>query len=175
MSAPRILLNGSKGRMGQVITATAAEFGVPISAALDVGDKPADHIAGCDVIIDFTGTTALAVGVLMIGERRTVGIGVEQGASVSLRDYSKYIDNGFGDYVLKQGNYAKDVRMSVPVLDAQVDDVFEYLTTLRATPCLFIGSVRRRLLTSFGFIQDVPTVMTNTAVSEIDFNIKALT
>ena len=54
MSAPRILLNGSKGRMGQVITATAAEFGVPISAALDVGDKPADHIAGCDVIIDFS-------------------------------------------------------------------------------------------------------------------------
>ena len=54
MSAPRILLNGAKGRMGQVITATAAEFGVPISAALDVGDKPADHIAGCDVIIDFS-------------------------------------------------------------------------------------------------------------------------
>ena len=54
MSAPRILLNGSKGRMGQVITATAAEFGVPISAALDVLDKPADHIAGCDVIIDFS-------------------------------------------------------------------------------------------------------------------------
>ena len=54
MTAPRILLNGAKGRMGQVITATAAEFGVPISAALDVGDKPADHIAGCDVIIDFS-------------------------------------------------------------------------------------------------------------------------
>ncbi len=54
MPAPRILLNGAKGRMGQVITATAAEFGVPISAALDVGDKPADHIAGCDVIIDFS-------------------------------------------------------------------------------------------------------------------------
>lgn len=54
MSAPRILLNGAKGRMGQVITATAAEFGVPISAALDVGDTPADHIAGCDVIIDFS-------------------------------------------------------------------------------------------------------------------------
>lgn len=142
----------------------------PLMVATDLPGIP-----GCDVIVDFTGTTALAVGVLMVGERRTVGIGVEQGASVSLRDYSKYIENGFGDYVLKQGSYAKDVRMSVPVLDAQVDEVFEYLTTLRATPCLFIGSTRRRLLTTFGFIQDVPTVMTNTAVSEIDFNIKALT
>lgn len=138
-------------------------------------DTDIPGIPGCDVIVDVTGTASLAVGVLMVGERRTIGIGVEQGASVSLRDYSKYIENAFGDFVLKQGNYAKDVRMSVTVLNEQVDEVFEYLTTLRATPCLFIGSSRRRLLTTFGFIQDVPTVMANAAVSEIEFNIKALT
>jgi hypothetical protein len=142
----------------------------PLLVATDLPGIP-----GCDVLIDISGTSALAVGVLMVGERRTVGISVAQGASISLRDYSKYIDNGFGDYVLKQGNYAKDVKFSVSVAVDQIDDTFDYLTTLRATPCLFIGSSRRRILTTFGFIQDVPTQMSNSAVSDIDFTIKALT
>lgn len=132
-------------------------------------------ILGCDVIVDFTGTADLAVGVLIVGEQRAIGMGVEQGASVSLRDFSTYTENRFGDMVLSQGAYAKDLRMRVPVPEAQIDDVFEYLTTLRATPCLFIGSRRRRLLTTFGFIQDVPTSMDTFSTSGIDLYIKALT
>lgn len=54
MTSPRILLNGAKGRMGQAVIATAAELGLPIVAALDVGDQPAAHVAGCDVIVDFS-------------------------------------------------------------------------------------------------------------------------
>ena len=49
-----ILLNGSKGRMGQAITASALDLGHRIGAACDAGDQPADHIASCDVIIDFS-------------------------------------------------------------------------------------------------------------------------
>lgn len=132
-------------------------------------------IPGCDVIFDLTGTTALAVGVLMVGEQREIGEGVVQGASAELRDYSKYLENGYGDIVLKQGQYAKDIRFKVPLLRDQTDDAFEYLTTLRATPCLFIGAPTLRLLTAFGFIQNVPTQLPANAVHEIDFYIKALT
>jgi 4-hydroxy-tetrahydrodipicolinate reductase len=49
-----ILLNGAKGRMGQAITAAATDMGCRIGAACDAGDKPADHIASCDAIIDFS-------------------------------------------------------------------------------------------------------------------------
>jgi 4-hydroxy-tetrahydrodipicolinate reductase len=52
--ALKILLNGSKGRMGQTIVGLAAGMDAIISASIDAGDDPAAHIAGCDVIIDFS-------------------------------------------------------------------------------------------------------------------------
>jgi 4-hydroxy-tetrahydrodipicolinate reductase len=50
----KILLNGSKGRMGLTIAAVAGELDAVISGAIDAGDDPAAHIATCDVIIDFS-------------------------------------------------------------------------------------------------------------------------
>ena len=52
--ALKILLNGSKGRMGQTIAGLAGNMGAVICAATDAGDDPAAHIASCDVIIDFS-------------------------------------------------------------------------------------------------------------------------
>ena len=52
--ALKVLLNGSKGRMGQTITAAAAMHDVKIEAAIDIGDDPADLIKGCDIILDFS-------------------------------------------------------------------------------------------------------------------------
>lgn len=50
----RILLNGSKGRMGQTIAGVAGEMGATIAAAIDAGDDPVAHLAQSDVIIDFS-------------------------------------------------------------------------------------------------------------------------
>ncbi len=50
----RILLIGAKGRMGQAIQAEAAGQGCRIVAACDVGDDPAQSVADCDAIIDFS-------------------------------------------------------------------------------------------------------------------------
>ena len=57
-----ILLNGARGRMGQAISAVAAEMDVVVSAATDAGDDPGRHLAGCAAIVDFSspqGTRAL--------------------------------------------------------------------------------------------------------------------
>ena len=50
----QILLNGARGRMGQTIAAAAGEMDAIIRAATDAGDNPAPHLAGCDVVIDFS-------------------------------------------------------------------------------------------------------------------------
>ena len=50
----RVLLLGAKGRMGQAIAAAAEKSGASIVAGLDLGDKISNHIAGCDVVIDFS-------------------------------------------------------------------------------------------------------------------------
>lgn len=49
----RILLHGSKGRMGQAIAAAAPATGAAISG-VDQGDDPAPHVAATDAVIDFS-------------------------------------------------------------------------------------------------------------------------
>jgi 4-hydroxy-tetrahydrodipicolinate reductase len=51
----RLLINGAKGRMGQaLISCTAADPGLFVSASIDAGDDFAAALAGCDAVIDFT-------------------------------------------------------------------------------------------------------------------------
>ena len=54
MASPRILINGAKGRMGQALIESARQLGLNVSAAIDVGDDLASHLAGADVIVDFS-------------------------------------------------------------------------------------------------------------------------
>jgi 4-hydroxy-tetrahydrodipicolinate reductase len=50
----RILLNGSKGRMGQAISTAATTMDAVIAASCDVGDQPEAVVGACDAIIDFS-------------------------------------------------------------------------------------------------------------------------
>ena len=56
--SPRILINGSKGRMGQAVAAAAREMNLTVGAAVDVGDDFAAALAQCDVIVDFSSHSA---------------------------------------------------------------------------------------------------------------------
>ncbi|MBI5769010.1 MAG: 4-hydroxy-tetrahydrodipicolinate reductase [Verrucomicrobia bacterium] len=50
----RVLINGSKGRMGQALADAAEEMGLQLGAAVDVGDDLAAGLAKSDVIVDFS-------------------------------------------------------------------------------------------------------------------------
>ncbi|MBI2812768.1 MAG: 4-hydroxy-tetrahydrodipicolinate reductase [Opitutae bacterium] len=54
----KILLHGARGRMGRAIAGVAGEMNAVIHATDDAGDNPARHVAGCDVIIDFSSPSA---------------------------------------------------------------------------------------------------------------------
>lgn len=51
----RILVNGYKGRMGQMILNSSKEFNeIKVGAKTDIGDKIEDCIQQCDVVVDFS-------------------------------------------------------------------------------------------------------------------------
>ena len=55
MSALRLLINGSRGRMGRTLTTCANEDrDFEIAALIDVGDDFAAAVAKCDAVIDFS-------------------------------------------------------------------------------------------------------------------------
>ena len=72
----KILLHGAKGRMGQAIAGVAAEMDAVIHAATDAGDNPAPHLAGCDVVIDFSAHSATGQLLeLVIASKKPIVIG----------------------------------------------------------------------------------------------------
>jgi 4-hydroxy-tetrahydrodipicolinate reductase len=58
MKPVRVLLVGAKGRMGQAIAAAAEAANAVIVASLDQGDDLTKEIGACDVVIDFSHSSA---------------------------------------------------------------------------------------------------------------------
>lgn len=53
-ATPRILINGAKGRMGVAVAAAARELGLPVGAAVDLGDDLDAALQSSDVVVDFS-------------------------------------------------------------------------------------------------------------------------
>ncbi len=74
--APRILINGAKGRMGQAVAAAAKEMDLTVGGAVDAGDDLAAALAACDVVVDFS--SHAATGALLaaaVAQRKPVVLG----------------------------------------------------------------------------------------------------
>lgn len=53
-----ILINGSRGRMGQAVANAAQELNIAVGGAVDVGDDIGAALAKCDAVIDFSSHAA---------------------------------------------------------------------------------------------------------------------
>jgi 4-hydroxy-tetrahydrodipicolinate reductase len=72
----RILINGSKGRMGQALASAAQELQLTVGAAVDAEDDLGAAVAQSDVIVDFSSHHATkAVLDQAIAQRKAVVIG----------------------------------------------------------------------------------------------------
>ncbi len=73
---PRILINGSKGRMGQALAAAAKELDLTVGAAVDVGDDLVGALASCEVVVDFSSPLATrTVLELAVAKKKPIVLG----------------------------------------------------------------------------------------------------
>ncbi|MBL9213640.1 MAG: 4-hydroxy-tetrahydrodipicolinate reductase [Opitutaceae bacterium] len=71
-----ILINGSRGRMGQAVAGAAREMGLAVGAQTDLGDDISAGLAKCDVVVDFsahTATRAMLVAAVALGKPVVLG------------------------------------------------------------------------------------------------------
>ena len=106
----------------------------------------------------------------------TVELGtVEYGASAGIEDYSRIETDEFGVTTVVERGYLKHASYSINVTDAQLRRVFSTLTSLRATPSVWIASDSTDLspLNAYG----LPTFNVNVAYygySNISIEIKGI-
>jgi len=131
-------------------------------------------VIGAELRVDVTGTTALAAGVLLFGQAKEIGLLVQQGARVGIQDYSRKEADDFGNTVLVQRAYAKRASFDLPIKAELVDEAIDYLASIRATPCLFVGP-RYESAVIYGFYKEFDVNIAYATVSECSLQIEGLT
>ncbi|HEX2855399.1 MAG TPA: 4-hydroxy-tetrahydrodipicolinate reductase [Opitutaceae bacterium] len=83
----RILINGSKGRMGHALADAAGSLGLTVAAAVDAGDDFAAGVAQCDVIVDFSSHHATKLVLEQaVAQRKAVVIGTTGHSAASKQE-----------------------------------------------------------------------------------------
>ena len=131
----------------------------------------------CRVI--FTGNTSqmVRVGHLVVGISKTLGKTV-YGLKGSISDFSTKEANVFGEYALVQRAWAKELKYTLLVNTDAVDPVFQILTQLRATPCVWDAnndSTDLSMAIAFGFYSDFEVTVPSMVQSECELEIQGLT
>ena len=111
----------------------------------------------------------------MLGQASPLGLGVNLGAGVGIQDYSRKETNDYGDAVLIQRAYAKRANFDMTLERMDVDTTVQLLASLRATPCLWIGSSQYSSTIIFGFFKDFSVTISYPMHSDCSLSIEGLT
>ena len=117
------------------------------------------------------------IGHLVVGISKTLGR-TQYGLKGSITDFSTKEANVFGEYALVQRAWAKELRYTLIVDTAAVDVVFQILTQIRSTPCVWDAnneSTTMSMAVAFGFYSDFEVVVETLNYSECDLEIQGLT
>lgn len=138
--------------------------------ALDLPAYP-----NADLILEFNGGTGLAVGVIMFGQQQRYGLGVRYGARVGIQDYSRKETNEFGDTELVVRAFAKRANFGLFIDGNEVDPLQNYLASVRAVPCLWVGTNDYEATVVFGFYKTFDILISYPTHSDCELEIEGLT
>jgi len=128
-----------------------------------------------EIEIELLGGSDLAVGVILIGQQQNFGLGIKYGARVGIQDYSRKETNTFGDTILVQRAFAKRANFDLFINKAEVDSLQNYLSSIRATPVLWVGSGEFESTTLFGFYKNFDILISYPEHADCDLELEGLT
>jgi hypothetical protein len=137
--------------------------------ALDLPSYPAATIR-----VDLAGGSGLAVGVLLIGQPKTIGA-PRAGLRSGITDYSRKEVNEFGDTVLTQRAFAKRASVNALIERNVRDMTFDLLASLRATPALWVVADDIDPSIVFGWYRDFELLIEYADFAELQIDIEGLT
>lgn len=106
--------------------------------------------------ISLSGSGSVKLGHFVYGTSYTLG-GTQYGASSGIRDYSVKDTDQYGNTTFVERAYSKRMEASVFMDNADLNFNMKLLSSIRAIPCVWIGSTDNRYnnaLIMFGFYKD---------------------
>ncbi len=148
-------------------------FFTPIVRITDIIFEGIPYYAGITIeVIVSTPSGNAAIGACLIGSATDISsakLGVEQGAKLSIVDYSLKQQDAFGNYTIKERAFNRKANWTVYVNGDEVDAIYSLLSTRRATPTVYIGGADYGSSILYGFFKafdidinykDMPAVVT---------------
>lgn len=107
------------------------------------------------VTMTLSGTSSVKIGSFIYGNVYSLG-GTEYGVSSGIKDYSVKQTDDFGNTTFVQRSFSKRLEAQVFMENSRLNFNQRLLSSLRATPCVWIGSESGQysLLTVFGYYRD---------------------
>lgn len=119
--------------------------------------------ASATLTITITAATgaAAACGVCVIGKMKQLGT-TQWGMASSIDDYSRVVENTFGDIELRQGAYSERLNLDVHVEAGSENEVIRQMKSHRAEPLICVGSTAYTHSFVYGYFKSwqVPTELT---------------
>ena len=100
---------------------------------------------------------------------------LKMGARIGIQDYSRKERSEFGDVMLVERAFAKRASFSLLLTADEVDSFHQFLSEVRATPCLWIGSRRYESTTLYGFYKNFDIVISYFNYSDCELELEGLT
>jgi hypothetical protein len=115
----------------------------------------------------------VSIGEIVLGQMREIGT-TQFGASAGIQDYSRKITDTDGNYVIEERPFSKRANFDLQVDAESFDSVYRFLSTIRATPCVFIGDVNRSSLIVYGFARSFNQVLANPILTTCTLSVEGL-
>lgn len=128
-----------------------------------------------DLTLEFTGNASLAVGVIAFGQQQRYGLGIRYGARVGIQSFSRKEKNEYGDTILVRRAFAKRANFDMLITKAEVDPLQNYLASLDAVACLWIGSKDYEATVVYGFYKNFEILISYPEHSDCELELEGLT
>lgn len=143
----------------QFIALNVATFGTTVTIFIDV--TPLKGVA--------------SIGTFLMGSAAQYGDGVQYGARVGIVDYSRKETDQFGETLLVQRAFSKRAEFEVWLDAKQTDSLIAKLTSIRATPTLFVATEQYESTTIYGIYKDFDTVLSYPDKNILSIQLEGLT
>jgi hypothetical protein len=139
---------------------------------LVITDLPIYALANYEITINKTGGIAKC-GTLLIGKVIDVG-GTDYGMNIGITDYSIKSANEFGDFVITERAYSKNIQLTANVEKVNVNSVINMLNRFRATPIVYLGADEYTSSFAYGFYKDYGVIVQYANYSKLQIEIESL-
>ncbi len=115
----------------------------------------------------------VSIGEIVLGQIRNIGT-TQFGASAGIQDYSRKTTDADGNYVIEERPFSKRASFDLQIDAEEFDSVYRYLTSIRATPCVFIGDATKSSLIVYGFARNFNQVFSTPVLTACTLSVEGL-